>query len=857
MLATTQIWDNSIAMSSFDRRPCVTAVLGPTNTGKTYLAIERMLDHETGMIGFPLRLLARENYDKVVKIKGRRHVALITGEEKILPPTAKYFICTVESMPLDREVQFLAVDEIQMCADSERGHVFTDRLLHARGSLLTMFLGADTMRPLMRKLVPEAEFVSRPRLSQLTYIGPRKISRLPRRSAIVAFSANEVYAIAELLRRQRGGSAVVLGALSPRTRNAQVAMYQAGEVDYLVATDAIGMGLNMNVDHVAFRSLKKFDGRVHRQLATSEIAQIAGRAGRHMTNGSFGPLSELGPFDEDVVEAIENHRFAPLTSLQWRNAQLDFKSLIALQRSLDESPPSPVLLRGRTADDQRSLTTLARDPDIAALAAHPGAIRMLWEVCQIPDFRKTMDEAHIRLLSRIYLYLMRPEARLPTDWVADQMARLDRPDGDIDTLMARIAHVRTWTYVSHRADWIDNSAHWQDRARTIENRLSDALHERLTQRFVDRRATALIRARGKDDLFAIVEPDGGVSVEGQHVGRLEGLRFHPDETGSGEERKALMAAANRTLQREIGHRVISLSADPDAAFTLHDDAAIIWRGAVIARLRGNEHALAPHIDILAHGAVSPEQRDQARSRLSRWLDALIAEDLGPLIGLRDADIDGPGRGLAYQLVEALGSLRRKSAAPLIRAVTPENRKALRRLGVRIGAESVYVPVLIKPRAARLRAMLWQVYKDEAIRPPPAPGLTSLIPDPNCNEGFYEASGYRLIGGQALRIDILDRLAVILLRLVRGGPFELSHEILSLLGLSADQALPVIAALGYRMRETPDGPRLARSKANRHPAGASAKRKPKQPQSAQKAKPRQIPVDPDSPFAKLQELRIAK
>jgi ATP-dependent RNA helicase SUPV3L1/SUV3 len=844
-------------MSSYDRRPRVTAVLGPTNTGKTYLAIERMLDHETGMIGFPLRLLARENYDKVVAIKGRRHVALVTGEEKILPPSAKYFICTVESMPLDREVQFLAVDEVQMCADPERGHVFTDRMLRARGTVLTMFLGADTMRGLLRKLVPDAEFISRPRLSQLTYVGPRKISRLPRRSAIVAFSANEVYAVAELLRRQRGGAAVVLGALSPRTRNAQVAMYQAGEVDYLVATDAIGMGLNMNVDHVAFRSLKKFDGRVHRRLTTSEIAQIAGRAGRHMTNGGFGPLAELGPFDEDVVEAIENHQFAPLTSVQWRNAQLDFRSLLGLQRSLDASPPRPELIRARVADDHRSLVALARDPDMAALAVHPEAIRVLWDVCQIPDFRKTMDEAHTRLLARIYAYLMRPEARLPTDWIADQMARLDRPDGDIDTLMARIAHIRTWTYVSHRADWLDDAGHWQERARTVENRLSDALHERLTQRFVDRRATALIRARGKDNLFAVVDSEGSLSVEGQHVGHLDGLRFTPDATDTGEERKALMAAANRTLQREIGRRVAALNADPNTAFSLRDDAAIIWRGAVIARLRGDDHPLAPRMDILAHGAISPERRDQARARLSRWLNARIAEDLTPLLALRDADIDGPGRGLAYQLVEALGSLPRKSAAPLIRAVTGENRKALRRLGVRIGMESVYLPVLIKPRPARLRAMLWQVHKDEAVRPTPIPGLISLTPETDAIEGFYEASGYRLIGGRAVRIDILDRLAVMLLRLARRGPFELSHEILSLLGLSAEHAMPVIAALGYRLRETDDGPRLAPARNKRGAQENTPKSKSKNRPSPENSRPRRHPVDPNSPFAKLQELRIAK
>ncbi|MBT5413298.1 MAG: disulfide oxidoreductase, partial [Rhodospirillaceae bacterium] len=576
-----------MAWSDSERR--VVAVLGPTNTGKTHLAVERMLGHATGMIGFPLRLLARENYDRVVRLKGRGQVALITGEERILPARPRWYVCTVESMPMDREVDFLAVDEVQMAADADRGHVFTDRLLHARGREETMFLGAETIRPLLRRLVPEAAVESRPRFSKLTYAGPRKLTRLPRRSAVVAFSAAEVYEIAELMRRQRGGAAVVLGALSPRARNAQVGMYQAGEVDHLVATDAIGMGLNMDIHHVAFARLNKFDGRVMRRLSASELGQIAGRAGRYMRDGTFGTTDAVGALDPDLVEAIEGHRFEPLRRLAWRNADLDFASLPGLLASLEEAPPDPALWRKTDAEDHLSLIALARRAEVAARARDPAALRLLWEVAQVPDFRKILSDTHIGLLARLYGHLSGPGGRLPADWVAGQVARIDRMDGDIDTLTGRIAHIRSWTYISHRGDWLDDAAHWQERALAIEDRLSDALHERLTQRFVDRRTAVLVRRMDEDEkLIGAVRENGEVLVEGEHVGRLDGFRFLPDASAEGEDARAILTAARRSLRDEILRRVAALEGAPDRTFGLRGDGRITWRGAVIARLAPGE-----------------------------------------------------------------------------------------------------------------------------------------------------------------------------------------------------------------------------------------------------------------------------
>ncbi len=524
--------------------PRITALLGPTNTGKTHFAVERLLGHRGGVIGLPLRLLAREVYDRVVKAKGKGQVALVTGEEKIVPDRPSYFVCTVESMPLERRFAFVAVDEIQLAADPERGHVFTDRLLRARGSAETMLLGAETVRPLIRRLVPEAEFVGRPRFSTLAFAGHKKLSRLPRRSAIVAFSATDVYAIAELVRRQRGGAAVVLGALSPRSRNAQVAMFEAGEVDYLVATDAIGMGLNLDLDHVAFAKLRKFDGRRLRTLYAPEIAQIAGRAGRHMSDGSFGTTAEAGELEPGVVERVEGHRFRALRTLHWRNSALDFRSLGALRASL-EAPPEEglrkILQPARLAVDEVALETLAKDEEIAKRARGRAAVRLLWEVCQIPDFRKTLAEEHAALLGRIFGHLSGPGESLPNDWVAAQVDRLDQSAGDIDTLSARIAHIRTWTYISHRQGWTRDAGHWQQRTRAIEDRLSDALHERLTQRFVDQRTAALVRRlKDREPLLGSVSAAGEVLVEGHQVGRLEGFRLALEEAhGNSLEARAV------------------------------------------------------------------------------------------------------------------------------------------------------------------------------------------------------------------------------------------------------------------------------------------------------------------------------
>jgi ATP-dependent RNA helicase SUPV3L1/SUV3 len=831
---------------SKDRPPI--AVLGPTNTGKTHLAIERMLGHRSGMIGFPLRLLARENYDRIARLKGAAAVALVTGEEKILPPHPSYWVCTAEAMPLDRPVEFLAIDEAQLAADPERGHVFTDRLLHARGMAETMFLGAETIRPLLRKLVPGTEFVTRPRFSKLTYAGAKKLTRLPPRSAVVAFSVQEVYAIAEQMRRQRGGTAVVLGALSPRTRNAQVAMYQAGEVDYLVATDAIGMGLNMDVGHVAFSSLVKFDGWAPRRLQPAELAQIAGRAGRYMSDGSFGTTGELGGLEPELVAAIEEHEFDPLRLLYWRNVELDYRSPLLLQRSLEAPPPLPFLRRAREAEDVAALAALARDPEVAPRAEGPAAVRLLWEVCQIPDFRKILSDAHVRLLRRIFLHLIGAEARLPEDWVARQLAALDRADGDIDALVQRIAFVRTWTFISHRAEWVPNAAHWRERAHAIEDKLSDALHERLTQRFVDRRAATLQRRlRSGAELLAAVTRDGEVLVEGESVGRLEGFRFAPAEDGSAEEAKALMSAALRALRSEIPARVARAVAEPDEAFELRGDGRVLWRGAPVAYLAAGDHPLAPRLALLPCELLEPAQREALRRHLAAWLERHIRAELAPLFALEAAPLEGAARGLAFQLKERLGVVPRATVAPLLAALDRPARAALRRRGVTIGMDSVHVPALLKPAPIAAKTLLWAVHHDmvDLVAPPPA-GRLALALDPAVPPAFYEAIGYRVLGPLALRADRLDRLVTAAAKLARSGPFAAGPELLALAGCRRQDLAPILRALGYRLeagdgeaRFVPaapkrDGQRRARDRARKR-AGTSA----------------------DSPFAVLKELRLVR
>jgi ATP-dependent RNA helicase SUPV3L1/SUV3 len=758
---------DSLGKMSLFAQSRVTAVLGPTNTGKTYLAIDRMLGHSSGMIGFPLRLLARENYDRIVKIKGAAQVALVTGEEKILPPGARYFCCTVESMPVDRPVSFLAVDEIQLCADPERGHVFTDRLLHARGLTETMFLGAETIRPVLQKLVPEAEFVTRPRFSTLTYTGPQKLTRLPPRSAVVAFSAAEVYATAELVRRQRGGTAVVLGALSPRTRNAQVALFEAGEVDYLVATDAIGMGLNLDLDHVAFAKLRKFDGRGQRRLTAPEIGQIAGRAGRHMSDGTFGTTSDIGPLDAELVDAVENHRFDPIAFVHWRNVDLDFHDPARLLKSLDARPPRPELLLVRNAEDQMALATLARDPEIAQLATTADSVALLWEVCQVPDFRKILSDHHAQLLSQLYLRLMRNDLRLPEDWVGGQMERLDRIDGDIDHLIQRIAHIRTWTYIAHRGDWLADNAHWQGRARAIEDALSDALHERLTQRFVDRRTAVLVRRlRGEGALVGAVRKNGEVLVEGEFVGCLKGFSFQPDGEVTGDDTRPLLTAARRALTGEIPRRVKQLEQDNDGAFTLVEDK-LAWRGTPFARLAAGDTVLTPRIEVLASDFLDGPARERLRKRAASWLTRHIRAQLKPLMKAQEVELTPPGRGLLFQLVEALGTLPRQPLAAQLKALTKADRKTLAELGVRLGAASLYLPKLQHPRMVELRARLWAIRRGVPLPalPPAGAKIFDLAgyKDVPAVEAYCHAVGFRRITRKdrtafAVRADVLERLS---------------------------------------------------------------------------------------------------
>jgi ATP-dependent RNA helicase SUPV3L1/SUV3 len=800
----------------------VTAVLGPTNTGKTHLAIERLLAHDVGIIGLPLRLLAREVYDKIVARIGPAKVALITGEEKIKPPSPRHYVCTVEAMPLDLEADFVAVDEIQLAADSERGHVFTDRLFHARGFSETLLLGAATMRDAIRELLPGANIVSRPRLSTLTYAGDKKITRLPRRAAIVAFSANDVYAIAELVRRQRGGAAVVLGALSPRTRNAQVALYQNGDVDFLVATDAIGMGLNLDLDHVAFAGLRKFDGHVHRDLTPAELGQIAGRAGRHMNDGTFGVTGQVPAFESELIDRLENHSFDQVGVLQWRNRKLDFASIESLKESLRETPDHPRLIRSRMVDDVIALENVSHDVTLRELASGRAGVALLWEMCQIPDYRKISAASHAELVGTLYRFVMSDEGRIPADWFARQVALADRTDGDLDTLSNRLAQIRTWTFVSHRAQWLDDPEHWQGRTREIEDMLSDALHERLTHRFVDKRTSVLMRRlRDKEELVAEIGADGRVIVEDHFVGSLDGFRFTPDTSGEGIHGRAARHAAVKVLAHELGARAAALAAASDADIVLKPNGRIAWRSSEIARLERGDGPLKPKIQLLADEHLGPAEREQVQRRIETWLSAQLNTKLAPLVALSEAsDLAGLARGLAFRVVETLGVLRRDAVAGEVKALDQTARAGLRKYGVRFGAFNIYIPALLKPAAADLLLLLWALHAGrdygidaEALPPRPQQGLTSVEADGHVPEPYWHAAGFQIAGARAIRIDMLERLSDLIRarvswRPVEGGEpapsgatgdggFRASPELMSVVGCSGEDFASILRALGFR------------------------------------------------------------
>jgi len=829
-------------MTESHLRSRLTAVLGPTNTGKTHLAVERMLAHSSGMIGLPLRLLAREIYDRIVKARGPSRVALITGEEKIVPGRPQYFVSTVEAMPLDRRVEFLAVDEIQLCADPERGHVFTHRLLHARGGSETMLLGAATMAPLIRRLCPEADIEFRERFSQLSYAGPKKLTRLPRRSAVVAFSADAVYAIAELIRRHRGGAAVVMGSLSPRTRNAQVELFQSGDVDFLVATDAIGMGLNMDVDHVAFAGLRKFDGRRTRGLYAQEIGQIAGRAGRFRKDGAFGVTGESADLDPDVVAAVEGHVFPPVLEVEWRNPKLDFQSLPGLMRSLAARPPAAGLRLSEEAQDETTLRQLSNDETVIRRARDRANLIRLWEACQTPDFRKTSQEEHTRLIGGLFTHLTQGDRRVPEDWMHGQFASLDRTDGDIEALSTRLARVRTLAYIANRADWLGDPQAWQGRARELEDRLSDTLHESLMQRFVDRRTSTLLKSLNHwaGPVLGGIGADGAVVVEGHVVGRLSGVHFEPERGETELENRALRGAVERAVAPEVARRLGELASESDEAFSLSAEGVVAWRGARAGEVAGGG-PFKPRVRLIGEFGA-----DAARERAARRLEAFVAGEASRRLAalkrlmeaISDGRLKGLARGVAYQLVEQSGILDRRQANEHISALSRQERRVLKSLGVRFGAFSLYLPALLTEEAsaigevfARLAAPSWR----------PTAGALALLPHPAPPAEALSLRGLRGVGGVAAPVLALERLDA--LARSEGGravPLELTPKLAASLGWTPTETERVLRALGFaRIRKAGEAapslwrlrPIAAREPA-RHPPTASAPASP--PQSVRAA-----------------------
>jgi len=759
--------------------PRVQAVLGPTNTGKTHRAIQRMLAHRTGMIGLPLRLLAREVYDRVRAQVGDGAVAMITGEERVVPSEARYFVCTVESMPVERPVEFVAVDEIQLADHRERGHTFTDRILRARGVRHTLLLGSDTIEPLLTRLVPGVEVLRYERHSELRWSGARKLTGLPRRTAVVAFSVDHVYRLAERLRARRGGAAVVLGALSPRARNAQVAMYQAGDVQYLVATDAIGMGLNMDVDHVALAATSKFDGRQHRALSAAELAQIAGRAGRWRRNGTFGTTDGEPPLDPATVAAIEGHCFEPQRGLYYRNAELDLHSLDGLLRSLDRKPPRRFLRPIRDAADRETLEVLARTEAVRRRARGVDAISLLWEVCRVPDFRKTLTDSHTRLLTRVYLDLVGPSGVLGEDWLAERITRLDRTEGDLDALMTRIAWIRTWTYISHRPGWLPDAAGWQGRTRAIEDRLSDALHERLTARFVEHRSRVeLGPTTARVEGFDVALPEGLTPVQ---VARVT---------------QASRASAADRVEASL----VSLLATGDDDLHLDPTGRLTWEGQVLGRLEQGPSRLAPSLRLAPLMLLEGTARARVRARLEDFVQAWVAAIFAALEHPSAAKLSPGARGLLYQLRQGLGAVPRSQVAEAVERLEARDRQVLRRLDVRLGTESVYVKAMLRPALLARRALLFGLHAGlEPLPAPPEAGRVMLTVERDRPRAWYPAVGFTPLGTVALRVDVVERVAAALRKAVRARAPEPPPEILSWAGLSREQLPEVARALGWGAR----------------------------------------------------------
>jgi len=783
----------------------ITAVLGPTNTGKTHLAIETMLSFDSGMIGFPLRLLAREVYDKVIKKTGLDKVALITGEEKIIPSNANYFLCTVESMPIDKQLDFVGVDEIQMCADHERGHIFTDRLLNMRGNKLTMFMGSNTIKNIISKLDDDIEFINRNRLSKLSYVGHKKISRINRKTAIIAFSAEEVYAIAELIRRQKGGAAIVMGSLSPKTRNAQVELYQSGDVDFLVATDAIGMGINMDLDHVYFSNLRKFDGRKSRKLNLSEIGQIAGRAGRYLNDGSFGITGQCKEINSEDVDLLENHRFEEIQSLFWRSSNLNFNNPIALIKSLDEKPNKDWLRKIHECEDEKALKFFLRDEDLEKINFDKKKLNLLWECCQIPDFVKKTYGNHYEVIQNVFRFLNSKSGKITDNFMQIQLMKLDKLDGNVDSLSNRIANVRTWSYVSNKNNWVENQNYWIEKTKLLEDKLSERLHEELTKTFIDKRASVLARGLKQEmDFDTKILENNDVMIDSQFIGKINGLKLELDlKKGSlATDIKSLKKAARQTIGPELTKR-IQIIIDTEL-IELKENSKIYWNNFPIARLTFGKDYLNPNLELIVDDILEQNQKQKLNNFLDKWLKNKIDFVLKSLIDLKDLkEKNSSIKALAYQLYENNGVLKREQVSEYLKNLGQEERKILRGLGVKFGRYHVFLHRLIKPEAVSLRTLLWKNHNQKYFNlKPPTFGLNFLEDKNTKNKNFMLLCGFEKFENFFVRIDILERLFVQIINVTsdKEKEIKMTPEMLNLLGCSKENFKKLIKYMDYKVTE---------------------------------------------------------
>ncbi len=786
----------------------ITAILGPTNTGKTHLAIETMLSFESGMIGFPLRLLAREVYDKVIKKINLDNVALITGEEKIIPANAKYFLCTVESMPIDKELDFVAIDEVQMCSDHERGHIFTDRLLNLRGNKLTMFMGSNTIKNIISKLDEDIEFINRNRLSKLSYSGHKKISRIDRKTAIIAFSAEEVYAIAELIRRQKGGAAIVMGSLSPKTRNAQVELYQSGDVDFLVATDAIGMGINMDLNQVYFSNLKKFDGRKLRRLNLAEIGQIAGRAGRYLNDGNFGITGQCKELSSDEVELLENHKFEELQSLYWRNSKLNFDNPSTLIKSLDEKPHKNWLRKINECEDEKALKFFIKSKNLQSFEFNDNKLKLLWECCQIPDFVKKTYGNHYEVIENVFKLLNSKKGKITDDFMRLQLMKLDKLEGNVDSLSNRIANVRTWSYVSNKNNWIENQNYWIEKTKLLEDKLSDRLHEELTKSFIDKRASVLARGLKQDMEFntKILE-NNDVIIDGQFIGKINGLKLELDlKKGALEtDIKSLKKAARQSVGPELEKR-IQIIIDT-GLIDLNDDFKIYWNNSAVAKLISGKDYLNPGIDLIVDDILEQDQKQKLIIFIEKWLKNKIDTVLKSLIDLKNIKENNPSiKALAFQLYENNGVLKREQVSEYLKNLEQIERKILRDLGVKFGRYHIFLHKLIKPEAVSLRTLLWKNYHQKYFNlKPPVFGLNFLNDENNKNKNFMLLCGFEKFNNIYVRIDILERLfmKIINSNSDKEKEIKLIPEMLNLLGCNKENFKKLIRFMNYKVTERND------------------------------------------------------